>query len=126
MGFWVAQTTALADPTLEPPPELSRYAIDKALAGVAEAVFEYRRQGIVLVGAPVLDPEVDSLDLGDPANAHIVDCVDSANWTPIFRATGESAAAPDQSKRVVVESWATTYDGRWVVRETLIHRDEPC
>ncbi|WP_258723621.1 hypothetical protein [Cellulomonas sp. NS3] len=101
------------------------HAVDKALAGVGEALFEYRRQGIVMVGAPALDPVVDTVELAT-STAHVTDCVDSSDWTPIFRDTGESAAAENQSPRLVVEAWAMVYDGRWVIRETLIHRDRPC
>ncbi|GEA89057.1 hypothetical protein [Cellulomonas cellasea] len=124
-GFWAAQTTALGDPVAEPPAELAVHAVDKAFAGVGEALFEYRRQGIVMVGAPTLDPVVDTVDRAT-STAHVTDCVDSSDWTPIFRDTGESAAAENQSPRLVVEAWAIVYDGRWVIRETLIHRDRPC
>ena len=125
-GFWDAQVLALADPAIDPPAELGQFAVDKAFSGVGEALFEYRRQGIVLTGAPVLAPEVDSIVLGESPTAHVTDCVDSSDWIPIFRATGESAAAPGQAPRLVVESWAIVYDERWVIRETSVHRDHPC
>jgi len=125
-GFWDAQVRALADPMTDPPAELGRFAVDKAFSGVGQALFEYQRQGIVLTGAPMLKPAVDSVVLGDSPTAHITDCVDSSDWIPIFRASGESAAAPGQASRLVVESWAIIYDGRWVIRETSVHRDQPC
>jgi hypothetical protein len=125
-GFWAAQVRALVDPSVAPPAELSEFAVDKAFAGVGEALLTYQRQGIIVTGEPVLDPTVDNVTLGGNASAHITDCVDSSNWVPIFRDSRKPAAAPGQSPRLVVESWAIVYDARWVIRETLIHRDQPC
>ena len=125
-GFWDAQVRALAEPTAEPPAELARFSVDKAFAGVGQALFEYKRQGIVMTGTPVLDPKVDTIELGANANAHILDCVDSTTWVPVFRDTGKPAAAPGQAPRLEVEAWAIIYDGRWVIRETNVHRDTPC
>ena len=39
---------------------------------------------------------------------------------------GKSALAPGQPTRVVVESTASTYDGRWVIRTSTAFRDRTC
>ena len=85
-----------------------------------------RQQGIEVRGEPVLSPTVTSVTDGDPATASITDCVDSTDWTPVFAATGESALPPGQPTRVVVESTASTYAGRWVIRTSTAFRDRTC
>jgi hypothetical protein len=108
------------------PPELARFAVDKAAADVASSVMLFRQQGIELRGEPVLSPTVTAMTPGDPATASITDCVDSTRWSPVYAATGKSALAPGQPMRVVVESTASTYAGRWVIRTSTAFRDRPC
>jgi hypothetical protein len=58
--------------------------------------------------------------------AAITDCVDSTDWVPVHAKTGKSARAPGQKTRVIMESTAETYDGRWVIRTSLARRDRTC
>ena len=41
-------------------------------------------------------------------------------------ASGKSALAPGQATHVIVDSLATVYNGRWVIRESITHKDRPC
>jgi hypothetical protein len=123
--YWAAQVQAQARPTDPVPADLRTYAVDKALTDVESTVLLYRQQGIELRGEPVLSPTVTALAL-EPARAGISDCVDSTHWTPVFTATGKSALAPGQPTRVVFESTATVYAGRWVIRSSTVHRDRTC
>jgi hypothetical protein len=100
--------------------------VDKALANVEATVLVYRQQGIEVRGEPAIAPQVTSVSLGPTPSIAIRDCLDSTNWTPVFAATGKSALAPNQPKRVVVESTATIYAGRWVVRSSTASRDRTC
>ena len=52
--------------------------------------------------------------------------VDVSTWTPIFTATGESALAPSQNPRVLTNSSAYFYDGRWTIRTSVVDRKTPC
>ena len=125
-AFWKAKVASQAQPTKKPPAELSKYAIDKALADALATVLVLRRNGVAMKGQPTHDASVASVTLGSTPTVQIHDCLDSSAWSPIFVATGKSALAPGQAPRVVVDSTATTFDGRWVIRTSVAHRDEPC
>ena len=79
-----------------------------------------------MLGKPTHETDVTGVKLGDPPTVSITDCVDSTNWKPVYVATGKSALAPGQSVRVLVESTATVFDGRWVISTSVAHRDRSC
>lgn len=125
-NYWSVSVTALADPRAGLPNDFDRLIVDKARASLAESVVRLDQQGLVMTGEPVIDPEVDSVTLGEQPEAHVIDCVDSTNWLPTFRDTGDPAASEGQNAVVEVEAWATVFDDRWVIREVEVHRDRPC
>ena len=125
-GYWSAQVEALAHPKRPIPKSLGRYSIDKAQADVQATIVLFRQQGLVLKGQPRMAPEITSVTLGDSPFAAITDCVDSTDWMPIHAKTGKSARPPGQKTRVVMESTAETYDGRWVIRTSVARRDRTC
>ena len=125
-GFWSAQVSSQAHPTRKQDANLAKYATDKALAGAQQTIFIYRQNGIAMLGEPTLSPTVTAVALTSPPKVSIQDCVDTSKWRPVYVATGKSALAPGQSPRVVVESTATTFGGRWVIDSSVVHRDQPC
>ena len=125
-NFWAAKVESQADPTKQPPKALGRYAIDKALADAQATLLLLRRNGVEMTGKPSHDARVTEISGGNPAQVSITDCLDSTRWLPVVAATGESALAPGQSPRVIVESVATVYDGRWVIKTSTAYRDRPC
>ena len=125
-GYWAAKIAAWADPTRDPGPELLTYAVDTALTDVQTSVLQFRQDGIAVTGTPILDPHVSNVVPGEAGTAAIVDCVDVSTWTPIFTATGESALAPSQNPRVLTNSSAYFYDGRWTIRTSVVDRNTPC
>ncbi len=125
-AFWTAKVASQADPTRKPGPDLATYSIDKALADAQATVLLLRRSGVEMHGQPRHDAKATAVNLGDPKTVSIQDCLDSTDWTPVYAATGKSALAPGQSLRVVVDSLATVYNGHWVIRESVAHRDQPC
>lgn len=125
-GFWTAANAAERRPN-RAPDALRRYASDKALAGALATVALYRQQGIVVRGQPVHDPDVVNLSLGtDPATALIRDCVDLTGVEAIYRETGKSALAPNQSRRHVATATTAMVNGQWVVREVAADRTTAC
>lgn len=124
--YWSVSVAALADPSAGLPGDFDRLIVDKARASLAESVIRLDQEGLVMTGEPVIDPEVDSVTLGEQPEAHVIDCVDSTNWIPTFRDTGDPAASEGQNAVVEVEAWATVFDDRWVIREVEVHRDRPC
>lgn len=125
-GYWAAKVASYADPTQPQDPSLAVYADDTALTDAQSTIFTLRESGIVIPGEPVLAPVVSDIVLGDAPTAAITDCVDSTNWQPIYVATKESAAAPDQAMRVVAEATAFVAEGQWRIRTFVIQRDRTC
>lgn len=125
-AYWVAQVTSQAHPQKQQDPNLKKYAIGGALSDVEATIFLFRNSGIEMRGAPTHSVKVTSIALSNPPSAVITDCLDSTKWLPVYAATGKSALAPGQSLRVVVDSTATIYNGQWVIRTSVAHRDRPC
>lgn len=124
--YWSVSAAALADPSADLPEDFDRFIIDEARASLTESVLRLDQQGLVMTGEPVINPDVDSVELGDAPEAHVIDCVDSTDWIPTFRDTGAPAASDGQNAVVEVEAWATVFDDRWVIREVVVYRDRPC
>jgi hypothetical protein len=124
--FWAAKVASQADPTRQPPKALRANAIDKALSDALATVLLLRRNGVAMRGEPVHNTSAVSVTVGAQPEVAITDCLDSTDWLPVVVATGESALAPGQSPRVVVESVATVFDGRWVIKTSTAFRDRSC
>lgn len=124
-GFRQAQVRAeaKADPKGS---GLERYAFDKALDGVYSAVLYFRQQGIVVRGAPTLNPTVTSVTIRAPSRALITDCFDTSKWEAVYKDTGKSAVAPGQARRTVVTATVEVYRGQWMVRTVTNQRDRTC
>jgi len=125
-GYWAAKVSILADPSLEPGTALETYAVDTALTDVYSTVLSFRSDGIIMVGQPVLDPQVTDIVPGTEGTAAITDCVDVADWQPVFRDSGASAAAPGQATRVSATATAYFYMDRWTIRTYVVDRETPC
>lgn len=125
-GYWAAKVASYADPTQPQDPNLQVFADDTALTDAQTTIFTLRSNGIAIPGEPVLSPVVSDIVLDPAASAVITDCVDAANWQPVYAATGEGAAAPDQALRVVTESTAFVIDGNWRIRTSVVYRDQTC
>lgn len=126
-NYWDVSAAAMADPLAPLPDDFDRYMIDKARAGLAESLLWAEQNDVVMVGAPVISPTVESITIQGDRTAHIVDCVDSTDWVLTLRSTGEPASSSSaQSPRVTADAWASFYDDRWVIREVTLNRDQPC
>lgn len=125
-SYWTAKVASFADPASKPDPKLPTFAIDKALAEAQSTLLVLRRAGIAMHGQPGHTVQATTVKLGDPSTVTIQDCLDSTKWTPVYVVTGKSALAPGQPTRVIVDSLATVYNGRWVIRESITHKDRPC
>ncbi len=125
--YWDVSVAALADPNAPMPEDFDLYIVDKARAGLGESVLWAQQNKVVMTGAPVTDPEVVELALAPEASAHIVDCIDSTDWVMTLASTGDPASStPAENTRVTADAWAVIFDGRWVIREVTLNRDQPC
>ena len=121
-GFRKAQVAAEAVANAHSA-DLAKYAGDKALAQERANLLQLARAGIVVRGAPLLDPRVSS---ASPTVVTITDCVDTTHWQPVYKATGKSAAAPNQPTRVLATALARPYADRWLIQELTTDRSRPC
>jgi len=125
-GYWAVKVRVYSDPTQPVPPELEVYAIDTALTDVGTAQLTFQSNGIKVVGEPTLDPGVSGVVTGAETTATITDCVDGSAWTPVYVATGKSAAAPGMASRLTTTSTATYFVDRWTIQSSTVDREAPC
>jgi hypothetical protein len=107
-------------------PDLAKYAGDKALAQERANLLQLAKAGIVVTGQPILTPVVTAVSLGASPMVTITDCMDTSGWTPIYKATGKSAAAPNQPSRVLATAVARPYAQGWIIAELTTDRSRPC
>jgi hypothetical protein len=129
-GYWSVKVQVLADPNPDSASfkdlwtQFGHYAVDAAQSDVFSTVFDLQKNGIAVRGEPVLTPSAE--DIAPDTSATILDCVESANWQPVYVATGKSAAASGQATRLVTKSTALFYDNRWVINTSVVDRDSTC
>jgi hypothetical protein len=125
-AFWTAASAAEAHPHRSPA-NLRRYAVDKALASTYATIALYRQQGIVVRGPQAHTPEVVAIaGSGDGARATIRDCVDLSAVEAVYKSTGKSALAPNQSRRHMTTAQAIMRQDRWVIRDVAANRAQAC
>ena len=107
--------------------ELARFAADKALAEARANLLQLQRLGIVYTGKPTISPSVSrvALDAARPT-VELNDCVDNTNWVPVYKATGRSAAAPGQNRRVPLTASVQLFNGAWRVMAVQSDRSRTC
>lgn len=124
-GFRRAQVAAEATADARNP-ELAKYAGDKALAQERANLLQLAEAGIVVTGKPIFSPEVTAVSLGSSPVVTITDCVDTQGWTPVYKATGKSAAAPNQPRRILATALARPYGDGWIITELTTDRSRTC
>jgi hypothetical protein len=107
-------------------PDLAKFAGDKALAQERANLLQLAKAGIIVTGQPILKPVVTAVSLGGAPVVTITDCVDTSSWTPVYKATGKSAAAPNQPSRVLATALARPYGQGWIITELTTERSRPC
>ena len=124
-GFRSAQVAAEAVADAHNP-DLAKFAGNKALAQERANLLQLAKAGIIVTGQPILKPEVTAVSLGGAPVVTITDCVDTSGWTPIYKATGKSAAAPNQPSRVLATALARPYGQGWIITALTTERSRPC
>ena len=125
-AYWSAVVASFADPTQPADPALEANAGHTALADARAAIESFREDGIQMVGDPVFSPVATDVVLGESPVVSIADCLDVANWQPVFTASGESAAAPGQNTRVSYQTTVIGLAGTWLVWEVTVDREKSC
>ncbi|WP_371523307.1 hypothetical protein [Kitasatospora sp. NBC_01300] len=125
-GMWAVTVKAYNAASLDGVDDLETYTRDKALANIKVAVAYYQKNNLVVKGKPQLAPQVQAVDLAStPPRATIRDCVDTSNFLPVNKTTGQ-ASETDGVHRHVFNSVAQRVDGKWLIGESAIDREQTC
>ncbi|MQS17533.1 hypothetical protein F7Q99_36445 [Streptomyces kaniharaensis] len=125
-GMWGTIVKAYTAGSLNGVDDLETYSRDKALSSIKVAVAYYEKNNLVVKGQPQLSPEVQAVDLASmPARVTIRDCVDTSNFLPVDKTTGKPSET-DGKFRHITNSVAQRVDGRWLIGEWTIDRQQTC
>jgi hypothetical protein len=124
-GFWNVQVEVLTQGTLQGMP-INKYAIDNADYEIRENLQYYLSQNLVMHGRPVLNPHVTALNLATkPYTATITDCIDSANYFPVNKTTGQPAQLTSPVTRHPA-TYTARYGAQWWIVDGTIDRNKTC
>lgn len=121
--FMDARNKSLNDPRKPPDRRLFKVSIPPARDQAYDLVVYYRQQGIAVHGGT--RSNLGALSFSGPV-ARFEDCLDSTDSKPVFVATGKSALAPNQPRRVVIRVEAALEKGAWWVKRWLPDRGNTC
>jgi hypothetical protein len=126
-GMWQAYQQAGQPPQADPDhPDLERYAAGDALAVLTDGLTDYRDQGLVFSGAPVLSPEVAELSPpDDPAEATVEDCSDSSGFE-VVRADGGPYEDEPGGRRLITAEVEKVGEGTWKVTSFAVREVGSC
>jgi hypothetical protein len=122
---WQAQADAYAKAS-STGTDLRKTTTLRALGSIEQDLKAMREAGQVTAGKPVIHPGHPKVMAGEIPKATLTDCVDTANWTLIDKATKKKVPLP--STRLVkyvstakFQKWGT----KWMVTE-LTAQDQSC
>jgi hypothetical protein len=128
-GYRDAYVSAAADPNpTSAKPELAKFTADPLLNSLVNTLALDLGSGIVNQGHPVWKADPTAVNVATrPYSVTLRDCFDSADWTPVYKATGKSAAVAGQAKKYTVTAKAVQFDdGAWRITEAQADRNQPC
>ncbi|MGI5211390.1 hypothetical protein [Plantactinospora sp. CA-290183] len=108
-------------------PGLRKYLGDPLLTRVRIAIRDAKEHGAMRTGNIVSDPVVTEVSLDAvPATVSIQDCIDTTGYKLIYQ-RDRSVVPGSVGGRYVATATASRYpDGRWLVNESGVHKDQPC
>ena len=102
-GMWRAYAVAARTADYQAG-SLSRYAAGDALMVLTRALLNDHQQGVVLRGAPVLDPQVTAMTpLADPDSSSVTDCADDSKWLQYSTSGQPASGAPAGRHRIYAQ-----------------------
>jgi len=129
-GFRDVEADLYADP---PPPDIVRrefapYLGDTMLSEVVSTLTDMRNAGVVFEGRVVSESAAVDVQLdATPPAATVRDCVDAANWSPVFQETGEPVPGEALPDRFVMTLDASLYpEHGWLFHDFAMEVDAQC
>ncbi|WP_300015838.1 hypothetical protein [Pseudonocardia sp.] len=97
---------------------LGRHATGQALTNLSRGLYADSANGLVTRGAPVLSPEVSSVEpSGAPVRVIVADCGDSTNWLKYREDDGTRATDGSGGRRLINALVERQSDGSWKVSD---------
>lgn len=108
-------------------PELGRHATGIALQNMSRGLYADHQNGVVTKGAPVLQPEVSSVEPAtDPTKVVITDCGDSTNFLKYSKGTGQRVDDEPGGRQLINAIVELQSDGSWKVSDYGVHEVGSC
>lgn len=125
-GFWNIQVEAYTSGSLNGLP-VNTYALGQAFYDIKSTLQYYNSQNLVMRGRPTLSPVVSSISLAkEPYSATITDCIDTTNFLPVDKTTGEPAKLTDKVFRHPWTFTASFDNVQWRIMTGTIDRTRTC
>jgi hypothetical protein len=107
-------------------PALDHYAAGAALTLLVRGLYQNYKEGIVTRGQPAFDPvaTMTSTPAGEPAQAKVTDCADSASWLNYYKSGKPAPGAPPGRQRVYAS--LETFGGTWKVTILVVEKEGTC
>jgi hypothetical protein len=125
LGMWQAFVAASRTADYQSP-QLDHYAAGQALTLLVRGLYQSSMEGIVTCGEPAFDPVVTitSTSAGEPAQARVIDCADSASWLDYYKSGKPAPGAPPGRQRVYAS--LETFYGTWKVTTLVVEKEGTC
>jgi hypothetical protein len=102
-GMWHDYTVAARTADYQAS-SLSQYAAGNALMVLTRSLLNDHQQGVVLRGAPVLNPQVTAMTpAADPDSSSVSDCADDSDWLQYTSSGQPASGAPAGRHRVYAQ-----------------------
>jgi len=123
-GMWHAYATAARTADYQPG-ALSRYAAGDALMVLTRSLYDNHRHGVVLRGAPALDPKVTGVTpAANPDSSSVTDCADDSRWRQYTTAGKPASGAPAGRHRIYAR--LRLFSSVWKVTSLVVEKAGTC
>lgn len=128
MAMTAEQVKAYAQGSLKGS-QITRYATGMALRDTKDTVFVNSQSDIIMKGEPKVTASEEDVELsldGSPPRATLQVCFDMNTWKPIYKASGKSAAPPNQAKRYMITAKVKKQGDLWLVTDEAADKERTC
>jgi hypothetical protein len=123
-SMWRAFAAAARTADYQPGP-LEQYAEGNALTLLTHGLYVNHQHGVVIHGAPVLDPKVTGLiPPGNPSKATVTDCADDRHWLE-YSTSGRPVAGASTGHRRIY-AWLQLFGSTWKVTYVVVEKAGTC
>lgn len=104
---------------------LSQYAAGNALMILTRSLYDNHQRGLVLRGAPALDPRVTGMTpAGNPERSSVSDCADDSRWRQYTTSGQPASGAPAGRHRIYAQ--LRLFSSVWKVTSLVVEKAGTC